>query len=103
MKRDFDLKYQDETDRLDECTQVFQLNKQEISKIDNIYKELSVFLEKNSDAKILTKINDISGFMNKSIEDLERITRDKASIEDIHLSESLAPLTLNIEKVFYII
>jgi hypothetical protein len=41
--------------------------------------------------------------MNKSIEDLERITRDKASIEDLHLSETLAPLTLNVEKVFYII
>lgn len=63
------------------------MNQQEIFKIENIYRELSVFLEKNSDAKILTKINDISGFMNKSIEDLERITRDKASMEDICLSE----------------
>lgn len=82
---------------------MFQLNQQEISKIDNIYRELSVFLEKNPDAKVLTKINDISGFMNKSIEDLERITRDKSSIEDLHLSQALAPLTLNVDKVFYII
>jgi hypothetical protein len=34
-------------------------------------------VERNSDAKILTKINDISDFMNKSIEDLEKITRVK--------------------------
>lgn len=66
---------------------MFEVNQQEIVKIDNIYRELAVFLEKNSDAKILTKINDISGFMNKSIEDLERITRDKESMEDIRLSE----------------
>lgn len=66
---------------------MFEVNQQEIVKIDNIYRELAVFLEKNSDAKILTKINDISGFMNKSIEDLERITRDKESMEDIRISE----------------
>lgn len=66
---------------------MFEVNQQEIVKIDNIYRELAVFLEKNSDAKILTKINDISGFMNKSIEDLERITKDKESMDDIRLSE----------------
>jgi hypothetical protein len=43
-----------------------------------IYKELQGFIERNSDAKILTKINDISDFMNKSIEDLEKITRIKS-------------------------
>lgn len=33
------------------------------------------FIERSSEAKILTKINDVSDFMNKSIEDLERITQ----------------------------
>lgn len=50
----------------------------EIENIDMIYKELQGFIERNSDAKILTKINDISDFMNKSIEDLEKITRIKS-------------------------
>ena len=52
-------------------------NSKEIEDIDMIYKELQGFIERNSDAKILTKINDISDFMNKSIEDLEKITRIK--------------------------
>lgn len=52
-------------------------NAKEIEDIDMIYKELQGFIERNSDAKILTKINDISDFMNKSIEDLEKITRIK--------------------------
>jgi len=52
-------------------------NSEEIENIDLIYKELQGFIERNSDAKILTKINDISDFMNKSIEDLEKITRIK--------------------------
>ena len=50
----------------------------EIENIDMIYKELQGFIERNSDAKILTKINDISDFLNKSIEDLEKITRIKS-------------------------
>lgn len=43
-----------------------------------IYGELQEFVERNTDAKILTKINDISDFMNKSIEDLEQITKNKS-------------------------
>lgn len=53
-------------------------NQIEIENIDMIYKELQGFIERNSDAKILTKINDVSDFMNKSIEDLEKITRIKS-------------------------
>lgn len=53
-------------------------NALEIENIDIVYKDCQGFIERNSDAKILTKINDISEFMNKSIEDLEKITRIKS-------------------------
>ena len=57
--------------------EITNANSVEIVNIDLIYKELQGFIERNSDEKILTKINDISDFMNKSIEDLEKITRIK--------------------------
>ncbi len=46
-------------------------NAEEVQNIEIIYDELMKFIEKNNDAKILTKINDISSFISKSIEDLE--------------------------------
>jgi len=79
-------------------------NSSEIINIDSIYEELSKFVETNADAKILTKIGDISEFMSKSIEDLERITKmkgfDKA---DAGIDPALQPLSLNVQKVFDII
>ena len=48
------------------------------------------FLEKNNDAKVLTKINDISSFISKSIEDLEKIAKNKG----FDKSESIIDPTL---------
>ena len=52
----------------------------------------------------MTKINDISDFMNKSIEDLERITHvNGIEKQDFQIGESLTPLRLNVDKVFELI
>ena len=49
----------------------------DITNIEIVYEELSKFINKNIDAKICAKINDISSFISKSIEDLERIAKSK--------------------------
>ena len=55
------------------------------------------FIDKNNDAKVLTKINDISSFISKSIEDLERIAKNKGLDKNETLIDpSLKPLTLNV-------
>ena len=55
------------------------------------------FIEKNNDAKILTKINDISSFISKSIEDLELIAKKKGfDKNETMIDPSLKPLTLNV-------
>jgi hypothetical protein len=55
------------------------------------------FIEKNNDAKILTKINDISSFISKSIEDLEVIAKKKGfDKNEALIDSSLKPLTLNV-------
>lgn len=55
------------------------------------------FIEKNNDAKILTKINDISSFISKSIEDLERIAKSKGlDKSEALIDPALKPLTLNV-------
>jgi hypothetical protein len=62
------------------------------------------FIEKNNDAKILTKINDISSFISKSIEDLEKITKNKGfEKSESMIDPSLKPLTLNVQKAYEII
>jgi hypothetical protein len=54
-------------------------------------------MEMNNDAHILTKINDISSFISKSIEDLEKIAKNKGfEKSDSLLDPSLKPLTLNV-------
>ena len=62
------------------------------------------FIEKNNDAKILTKINDISSFISKSIEDLEIIAKKKGFDKTESLIDpSLKPLTLNVQKAYELI
>jgi hypothetical protein len=62
------------------------------------------FIEKNNDAKVLTKINDISSFISKSIEDLERIAKSKGLDKtETLIDPSLKPLTLNVQKAYEII
>ena len=47
--------------------------------------------------KILTRINDISNFISRSIEALERIARSKGfDKNDVGIDPSLKPLNLNV-------
>lgn len=79
-------------------------NGSEVTNIESIYDELRSFIERNSDAKVLSKISDISSFMNKSIEDLERITKMRGfEKQDLVIDPSLHPMTLNVQKVLEII
>ena len=62
------------------------------------------FIDKNNDAKVLTKINDISSFISKSIEDLERIAKNKGlDKSETLIDPGLKPLTLNVQKAYEII
>jgi 5,10-methenyltetrahydromethanopterin hydrogenase len=68
-----------------------------VSNIEIIYEELLKFIERNSDAKILTKITDISSFISKSIEDLEAIAKKKGfEKSEAVIDPALKPLTLNV-------
>ena len=58
---------------------------------------MSKFIEVNNDAKVLPKINDISSFISKSIEDLERIAKAEGfDKKDAFVDPALKPLTLNV-------
>ncbi len=62
------------------------------------------FIEKNNDAKILTKINDVSSFISKSIEDLEIIAKKRGfDKNEAMIDASLKPLTLNVQKAYELI
>ena len=72
-------------------------NSDEVASIEVIYGELFKFVERNTDAKILTRINDISQFISRSIEALERIAKCKGfDKNDIGIDPQLKPLNLNV-------
>jgi hypothetical protein len=75
LKKDFEHRYATADAEYVEKEQTLVQNTSEVVNIESIYEELRSFIERNSDAKVLSKISDISSFMNKSIEDLERITK----------------------------
>ena len=84
--------------------QILDQNTDEIASIEVIYGELFKFIEKNSDAKILTRINDISQFISRSIEALERIAKCKGfDKNDVGIDPALKPLNLNVQKAFDLI
>ena len=92
-----DLKFAQKEKQLEE-------NGEEIRSIEMIYEELNTFMHSQHDAKVLTKINDIGAFLNKSVEDLEGINKRK-SIDKAKtlIDASLKPMNLNIEKAFELI
>ena len=49
----------------------------DIANIESIYEDLSKFIDRSSDAKVLTKITEVSEFIQKSIENLESIGKAK--------------------------
>ena len=49
----------------------------DIGNIESIYDDLSKFIDRSSDAKVLTKITEVSEFIQKSIENLEQIGKAK--------------------------
>lgn len=104
LKTEFSNKYLAEENKILSKTQMLDQNNEEIQNIEIIYDELIKFIEKNNDAKVLTKINDISSFISKSIEDLELIAKKKGFDKNESLIDpALKPLTLNVQKAYEII
>lgn len=60
LKQTFAEKYIQEENKILAKNQILDQNTDEIASIEVIYGELFKFIEKNSDAKILTRINDVS-------------------------------------------
>ena len=56
------------------------------------------------DAKVLQKIHDISQFISKSIDDLEKIAKAKGYDKNtVYITPELKPMTLNVSKAYEII
>lgn len=69
----------------------------DVSNIEIIYEELIKFINVNTDAKVLAKIHDISQFISKSIDDLEKIAKAKGYDKTTNfVAKDLKPLTLNV-------
>ena len=104
LKQAFAEKYIAEENKVLGKNQILDQNTDEIASIEVIYGELFKFIEKNSDAKILTRINDISQFISRSIEALERIAKCKGfDKNDVGIDPGLKPLNLNVQKAFDLI
>ena len=104
LKADFTAKYETEEVKYDEKMGTLEVFNNDIGNIESIYDDLSKFIERSSDAKVLTKITEVSEFIQKSIENLEQIGKAKGFDKaDTQIDSSLTPLSLNVEKVISII
>ena len=104
LKEEFLAKYEAEATRFDEKMGTLDVYGGEIANIESIYEDLSKFIERSSDAKVLTKITEVSEFIQKSIENLEQIGKAKGFDKvDTQIEPGLTPLSLNVEKVMSII
>jgi len=104
LKEEFQAKYVSEGMSMYNKITLLDKYANDISNIEIVYEELYKFVNKNIDAKVCSKINDISSFISKSIEDLEKIAKsrgfDKA---EAFIKPDLKPLTLNVDKAYEII
>lgn len=104
LKEEFQTKYDAESSRFEEKMGTLEVYSGDIANIESIYDDLSKFIERSSDAKMLTKITEVSEFIQKSIENLEQIGKAKGFDKaDTQIEPGLTPLSLNVEKVMSII
>lgn len=104
LKADFNAKYESEEMKYDGKNETLDVYTNDIGNIESIYDDLSKFIERSGDAKVLTKITEVSEFIQKSVENLEQIAKAKGFDKaDTQIDSSLTPLSLNVEKVISII
>lgn len=77
LKEDFAVRYDQEEARFNEKMEILEVYNRDQNSIDTIYDDLQRFIERSTDAKVLTKITDISEFIQKSIENLDHISKAK--------------------------
>ena len=79
----FETIYSTELARFYQKQEIIQQNQLDVQNVNLIYKELSEFMARNPDGKVLAKINDISDFMVKTTDDLEHMN----SMESLEQSQ----------------
>ena len=67
---DFSKRYEEEDLRIKKKREILSKNKEDIENVKNIYDEIEQYIGSNSDAAVLSKIQDITNFVSKSIENL---------------------------------
>lgn len=104
LKKEFVAKYDAEGVRFNQKLEILDVYNRDQNSIEAIYEDLLRFIERGTDAKILTKINDIQEFVQKSVENLEHISKAKGFDKaDTEINPQLKPLSLHVQKVFDLI
>ena len=104
LKAEFNARYDKEEGRFNEKMEILEVYNRDQISIETIYDDLQRFIDRSNDAKILTKITDISEFIQKSIENLEHISKAKGFEKvDTEVDPAMKPLSLHVQKVFDLI
>lgn len=70
-----------------------------MSMIDKVFVELVEFMDQSNDAQIIVQIEDISEFIKKSFDQLEKIARSSLGVKkDLVISKELRPYILDTNK-----
>ena len=97
LKEEFSQRYDAEKERFNKKMDILEVYNRDQNSIEAIYDDLQRFIERGSDAKVLTKIVDIQEFVQKSVENLEHIGKAKGFEKvDLEVDPTLKPLSLHV-------
>ena len=104
LKVDFGAKYDKEAGKFTKKMELLDLFQNDINNIETTYDDLSNFVDRSSHAKVLTKIRHVSDFIQKSIENMEQISKAPGfENADTQIDPLLKPLSLHVSKIVNLI
>jgi hypothetical protein len=104
LLKEFLMKYDLEEKRFNKLQTLLRNSLLETDKINNINRQLEVFAENQTDAKILKKIEDFTMFLHKSFIDIKRLYKTEISLKaELKIDRAMLPVNINTKNLLMII
>ena len=108
LSKAFSAVYNVEIGRFEELKVQNRSDFEKIPKMDLVWKELSAFMDKNPQERVINKINDISDFVSHSNEELEQIKNynqnaNNPDRDSLKVNSALKVIALNVDKMISIV
>lgn len=104
LKSEFEIRYNAEIERFVAKLDIVSQKSGEIDNIATVQQELAKFCNKNSDVKILNKVNEVTDFLTKSTQDLQAVhTLSTLDETEFQIPGDFVHVGINVDKIFKVI